>query len=394
MNRLIFTEEFCQPENLYPFTLTRKCQDIRLGILTIREKWEKMTGFLSVDKNEDDYKCLDRVMDLAALENGDICYMVHGNLLPSQDLVEKLKMLKPAEFIVANGGSGIVFCFTKNEIKEKHRIQVTQAVEFNGELKEIRYPWHIFQLNDWALRQDFSLLTRERKSQPISGTNQLINAKDIFLEEGAKVEHCILNASTGPIYIGKNAEIMEGSIIRGPFAMGENSLLKLGTKVYGSTTLGPSCVGGGEIKNVVMFGYSNKAHDGYLGDSVIGEWCNLGAGTTNSNLKNNAGNVRVWTPNGLLDAGMKCGVLMGDYTRTAINTSINTGTVISVCCHVAGSGLTPKYIPAFSWGSDGVNRYDLEKALIDIEGWKRLKGHTVTENEKSMLKYIYGKVAN
>ena len=182
---------------------------------------------------------------------------------------------------------------------------------------------------------------------------------------------------------------MEGAIIRGPFAMGESSSLKMGAKVYGATTLGPYCVAGGEVKNSVLFGYSNKAHDGYLGDSVIGEWCNMGAGTTNSNLKNNAGQVRIWTPKGQLNAGMKCGVLMGDYSRTAVNTAINTGTVISVCCHVFGSGLTPTYIPSFSWGSEGVNRYAFEKALQDIEGWKKLKAQTVTDNEKSILKYIF-----
>lgn len=389
MNKIIFTEEFCQPENLYPFTLTRKCQDIRLGILTIREKWEKMTGFASFDKNEDDYKDLDRAINVDSIDKKDTCYMIHGNVLPTPALVKKMKRLRSGEFIVTNGSSGIVFCFTQKEIKEKHRIQVTQAVELQEEIKEIKYPWHIFQMNDWAIRQDFALLTNKRRSQVIPKTNQVINRKDIFLEKGAKVEHCILNASTGPIYIGKNAEIMEGSIIRGPFAMGEGSLLKLGTKVYGATTLGPFCVGGGEIKNSVLFGYSNKAHDGYLGDSVIGEWCNMGAGTTNSNLKNNAGDVRVWTPKGQLNAGMKCGVLMGDYSRTAINTSINTGTVISVCCHVFGAGLTPKYIPAFSWGSEGVSRYAFDKALVDVEGWKKLKGHTISDNEKSILKYIF-----
>lgn len=351
-----------------------------------------MTGFVSADKNEDDYKGFEHAINLDSIGKNNTCYMVHGNLLPTPALVKKMKRLKPGEFIVADGSSGIVFCFTQKEIREKHRIHVTQSVEYSGEIKEIKYPWHIFQLNDWALRQDFALLTHKRRSQAIPKSNKTINPKQIFLEKGAKVEHCILNASTGPIYIGKNAEIMEGSIIRGPFAMGENSLLKLGTKVYGATTLGPSCVGGGEIKNAVMFGYSNKAHDGYLGDSVIGEWCNMGAGTTNSNLKNNAGNVRVWTPKGQLDAGMKCGVLMGDYSRTAINTSINTGTVISICCHVAGSGLTPKYIPAFSWGSDGLDRYGFDKALLDIEGWKKLKGHTISDNEKSMLKYIFEKL--
>jgi UDP-N-acetylglucosamine diphosphorylase/glucosamine-1-phosphate N-acetyltransferase len=183
--------------------------------------------------------------------------------------------------------------------------------------------------------------------------------------------------------------VMEGAAIRGPFGMGRDACLKMGARVYGATTLGPGCVAGGEIKNSVLFGYSNKAHDGYLGDSVIGEWCNLGAGTTNSNLKNNASDVRIWTPKGEMTAGKKCGVLMGDYSRTAINTSINTGTVIGVSCNIFGAGLAPKYIPSFSWGSEGVNRYEYEKAVVDIADWKLLKGVKITEDEKSILKYVF-----
>jgi hypothetical protein len=171
--------------------------------------------------------------------------------------------------------------------------------------------------------------------------------------------------------------------------MGEGAVLKMGTRVYGATTLGPYCTGGGEIKNSVMLGYSNKAHDGYLGDSVIGEWCNLGAGTSNSNLKNNAGEVHLWTPKGNLDAGRKCGVLMGDYSRTAINTAINTGTVIGACCNVFGTGLTPAYIPNFSWGSEGIERYDIEKAKKDVDAWKKLKGKSIEDHEKKILEYIF-----
>jgi UDP-N-acetylglucosamine diphosphorylase/glucosamine-1-phosphate N-acetyltransferase len=244
-------------------------------------------------------------------------------------------------------------------------------------------------LNDWAIRQDFELLTKKRISQPIPKSNKVNKPSRIFIEKGAKLEHCILNAGTGPIYIGKNAEIMEGAVIRGPFALCEGACLKMGAKVYGATTVGPYSLAGGEIKNSVIFGYSNKAHDGYLGDSVIGEWCNLGAGTTNSNLKNNAGNVKVWTPKGEISSGVKCGVMMGDYSRTAINTAINTGTVIGVCCNIFGNGLTPRYIPDFSWGSEGLKRYEFEKAIPDIENWKRLKGMTLSENERSILKYIF-----
>lgn len=389
MNKIIFTEEYCQPEKLYPFTLTRQLQDIRVGILTIREKWERILGLPSFDRYEDDYKDLDRSITIeeAVAEGG--CIMIHGNVLPTPKLVKAIHKLKNGEFISINDDAGIVFRFNRKELGEHENITVKKSVTVRDEAKAIRFPWDIFQLNDWAIRQDFALLTYKRKSAAIPRTNKVISPANIFIEKGAKVDHSILNASTGPIYIGKNAEILEGCSIRGPFAMGEGATLKMGAKVYGATTLGPYCTAGGEIKNSVMFGYSNKAHDGYLGDSVVGEWCNMGAGTTNSNLKNNAGDVKLWTPAGEVSAGKKCGVMMGDYSRTAINTSINTGTVIGVSCNVFGNGLTPKYIPDFSWGSEGVNRYDLAKALEDIAGWKSLKGHVVSENEKSILTYIF-----
>lgn len=178
-------------------------------------------------------------------------------------------------------------------------------------------------------------------------------------------------------------------MLYGPVSIGEGATIKMGAKIYGATTIGPSCIAGGEIKNSVMFGFSNKAHDGYLGDSVVGEWCNMGAGTSSSNIKNNASTVMVWTQKGMVNVGLKCGVMMGDYSRTAINTSINTGTVIGVCSNVFGSGLTPKFIPSFSWGSEGVLRYRLEKALSDINNWKQLKGEVVSEKEKTVLKHIF-----
>lgn len=390
MNKIIFTEEFCQPESLHPFTLTRQIQDIRVGILTIREKWEKMLGLVSFDKKEDDYKDLERSVNLdEAVDPGDYCLMIHGNVLPTPELVKAIRRLKDGEFISANGSSGIAFRFTKKQISEKYKIKVTRAISLKTEIKTIQYPWDIFQLNDWSIRQDFALLVKKRKSASISKTNRLVKASQIFVEKGAKLEHCIINASEGPVYIGKNAELMEGSLVRGPFSIGEEACLKMGSKVYGATTIGPSCTVGGEIKNSVIFGYSNKAHDGYLGDSVIGEWCNLGAGTTNSNVKNNASAVRVWTPKGEKSAGVKCGVMMGDFSKTAINTSINTGTVIGVAANVFGLGLTPKLIPSFSWGHEGVKRYEFEKVLVDIEDWKKMKGQTLTESERSVLKYVY-----
>ncbi|HNR17093.1 MAG TPA: putative sugar nucleotidyl transferase [Chitinophagaceae bacterium] len=391
MNKIIFTEEFCQPENLHPFTLTRQIQDIRVGILTIREKWELMLGLTSFDKKEDDYKDLERSVNIDEVIGDDVCFMIHGNVLPTPKLVRAILQLKNGEFIATSGGNSIAFRITKNEVADKYKIKVGQAVQFKEDIKTIQYPWDIFQLNDWAIRQDFKLLTAKRKSQTLSKTNKVIKPSQVFIEKGAVVEYCIINASAGPVYIGKDAEIMEGCMIRGPFAMCEKACLKMGAKIYGATTLGPRSVVAGEVKNSVLFGHSNKAHDGYLGDSVIGEWCNMGAGTSNSNLKNNASDVKVWTPKGEMNAGIKCGVMMGDYSRTAINTAINTGTVIGVSCNVFGSGLTPKYIPNYSWGSEGVKRYEFEKAVVDIEDWKKLKGKEIADDEKSILKYIFDK---
>lgn len=391
MVQIIFTEEFCQPENMYPFTLTRQLQDIRVGILTIREKWEQLLGLPSFDKKEDDYKDTERSVTLVdALENGP-CLLLHGNLLPTAALLKAIRKLKPGAFLVTTDGNALAYHLRAADIKDTHNIKAGHSVLFEGEVKAIHFPWQIFQLNDWALRQDYELLTTKRKSQKIPKSNKVIKPGQVFIEKGAKVEHAIINASTGPVYIGKDAEVMEGSIIRGPFAMGDGACLKMGSKVYGATTLGPRCVAGGEIKNAVLFGYSNKAHDGYLGDAVIGEWCNMGAGTTNSNLKNNVSEVQVWTPKGIQPAGIKCGVLMGDYSRTSVNTAINTGTVIGVCCHVFGNGLPPAYIRSFSWGSDGVTEYGFEKALQDITNWKKLKGRELSEEEKQMLKVIFEK---
>lgn len=387
--KIIFTEEFCQPENLYPFTLTRQIQDIRVGILTIREKWEKILGITSYDRWEDDYKDLDRSIRLDRLKDDDTCFMIHGNILPTPKLIKALKKLKNGEFISVNGNTGVIFRFSKKEIEEPNKIKVSKAITLRDEIKSIQFPWNIFQLNDYAIREDFKLLTDKRKSQKISKTNKVIKPENIFIDKGAVVEHCILNATEGPIYIGKNSLIMEGAAIRGAFACGEGAVVKMNSRIYGATTIGPYCTAGGEIRNSVFFAYSNKAHDGYIGDSVIGEWCNIGAGTSNSNIKNNASIVKVWTPKGEMSAGQKCGVFMGDYSKTSINTSINTGTVIGVCSNIFEAGLTPKYIPNFSWGCDGLRRYDLEKALTNIGVWKKLKGKYITENEKTILTYIF-----
>ncbi len=389
MEKIVFTEEFCGPENLFPFTLTRQIQDIRVGVLTIREKWEQHLGIPSFDKQEGDYKDLDRALVLDESIDDDIVYLIHGNILPTPGLVQQVKKLRPGEFISVPERENIIYCISRHQVLNENKIKVEKAVELDQELKEIKYPWDIFNLNAWAIAHDMAFLGKTRNKGPISATNHLVNAENIFIEEGAQVEHCFLNATDGPIFIARGAVIMEGSCLRGTVAVCEGATVKMGARIYGATTIGPYCTVGGEVKNSILFGFSNKAHDGYLGDSVIGEWCNMGAGTSNSNVKNNAADVKVYTPNGLHNAGLKCGVFMGDYTRTAINTSINTGTVMGVCCNVFGNGLTPQYIPSFSWGAEGIERYDFEKALVHIANWKRLKNSTLSDNESFILRHIF-----
>ena len=342
--KILLDDIICKAD-LYPFTLIRSAADIRVGILTIREKWEALLN-----------KKIHTISEVPENEISGKEILIPANILPSHKLIKKLK-----DNTIFNGTDpGII---------------------------KIEYPWHIFQNNDTAIREDFNLITVNRKTKKIPSTNT-VSGRDIFIEKGAKVEHAMLNASTGPIYIGKNAEVMEGCYIRGPFAMGEESILKMGTKVYGATTLGPYCMGGGEIKNSVLFGYSNKAHDGYLGDSVIGEWCNLGAGTSNSNIKNTAGYVKVLNGNTkeYMSAGLKCGLIMGDYSRSAINTSFNTGTVVGISSNVFCEGFPPAFIDNFLWGN---KKYKLEKALEHIDNWKKLKGQLISDDEKKVLTDIY-----
>ncbi len=389
MEKIVFTEAFCRPERLFPFTLTRQIQDIRVGILTIREKWEHFLKVPSFDKQEEDYKDLDKAYVIDESIGKDIVYLVHGNVLPTQKLIKQIRKLKPGEFLSLQEKENLVYCISRKQVYDQHKIKVKRAIELKEDIKEICFPWDVFQLNAWAIQEDFELLRKRRTKQRISNTNNVIGRNNIFIEKGAQVEYCILNASEGPVYIGKDAVVMEGSLIRGPVAICEGAVVKMGSKIYGATTIGPNCVVGGEIKNSVFFGNSNKSHDGYIGDSVVGEWCNLGAGTSNSNVKNNASGISVHTPDGLHNIGLKCGVFIGDYSRTAINTSINSGTVIGVCCNVFGDGLTPKYIPNFSWGSEGIKRYEFEKALGDIENWKKLKQQELTDNENIILRHIF-----
>jgi UDP-N-acetylglucosamine diphosphorylase/glucosamine-1-phosphate N-acetyltransferase len=332
---------------LFPFTETRHTARIRVGIFTIQEKWERLL------------KAPVRISESANdLQAGEIA--VPANVLPTQeDYLQIIETYKTGS-------------------------------ELSSEIRTIQRPWDIFIHNAWAIKSDAYIIMNEKKSAPVSPTNKCINDRLIFLEEGVTMEHCIINATEGAVYIGKNALVMEGTMIRGPVSIGENAVVKMGAKLYGGTTIGPHCNAGGEIENSVLMEYSNKSHDGYLGDSAIGAWCNLGAGTSNSNMKNNAGDVSYLfdTEELPMVAGSKAGVLMGDYSRCAINTSFNTGTIIGVCCNIFNRDFPLKLTPNFSWGD---TKYLLEKALTDISKWKELKGQQLTEEETNILKQLYYK---
>ncbi|MEI8075795.1 MAG: putative sugar nucleotidyl transferase [Bacteroidota bacterium] len=369
--------------SLFPLTYTKAVAALRFGILTIQERWAMKT-------KEDVFVHTEAYLQVLYPMPILIEHLwIDASVMPDDQLVSEILNLEVGTCLVDDKGlvaGRMVVAF--NEFKAdislfEKQIQIPAT-------KRLNYCWEMMQWNDLMIREDFKMVTKGRESEPISPTVQVMQTADIFIEEGAKLEFCTLNATTGPIYIGKDAEIMEGTCVRGPFSLGFNSVLKMNSRIYGATSLGPSCMGGGEIKNSVIMGYTNKAHDGYLGDAVIGEWCNMGAGATNSNVKNTAGDVKVWNyaSNSYLSVGQKCGLIMGDYSRIAINSSINTGTIVGVSCNVFGAGLLPTIFNNFCWGVTG-NKYDLKKAFFAIDNWKKMKHLTITEAETSILESIF-----
>ncbi len=373
-------------KSLLPLTFTKAIADLRIGIVTIKKRWEMMSGQNSYVFTEN------YLQQLYETISGNDNIWIDASIMADENLTEKILSLEEGTAI-ADGNGLIAGRINLNPDKffPSQALHFFETIYDVKNIRRLRYPWQIFQWNDEMLRSDFSLVTKNKKSKPINDTNRCINPEDIFIEEGATVNCSIMNALSGPVYIGKNATIMEGSMIRGPFAVCEDSVIKMGAKMYGASTIGPNCIAGGEIKNVVMQANSNKAHDGYLGDSVIGEWCTFGAGSSNSNVKNNALPVKMWNYSSeeLMEVDLKCGMVMGDYSRTAINTSINTGTVIGICCNVFGEGLLPVFISNFTWGSKGGPNYDFEKALRDIGSWKKMKHQALSNAEIAVLKYIY-----
>ncbi len=394
MNYILFDDT--TRNNLFPLTFTRPVADIRFGILTIREKWDMLlqtkTSTLTENYLSIKYPIIKKKHNI--LINGSVC--------PNKQLIEQIKILRPNQALVHD--DYIIALYTIDDNTEYKRENIkTELVKNSSEIIEdietkiphlkINYLWDIFVKNEQAIIEDYELITKNRKSQAISNTNKIIGNQNIFVEQGAKIECAILNASAGPIYIGKDAEIMESSTIRGPFALCEHSVVKIGAKIYGPTTIGPYSKIGGELSNSVIIGYSNKAHDGFIGSSVIGEWCNIGAGTNNSNLKNNYSDVKLWSykKQKFVTTGLQfCGLIMGDHSKCGINTMFNTGTVVGVNANIYGLGFQKNFIPSFSWGgTDKITTYNINTAISVAEKVFKRRNKIFDHTEKEILEYLY-----
>jgi len=388
-NNYILFDDDCR-EALLPFTFTRPVAEIRCGILTIREKWEKSLNtrfsFLTQPYLQKKYP----------LQVKEINWLINGSVMPDPRLVAQVKALQPGEAIAENN---LLIAVCTNEIPEhttgwnmEKILSQSKIIAPSNLPRTIRKLTDIFSKVADAFRDDYKLVTYKRRSLPVYESNKVSNRNDVFIEPGAVVEFAYLNASKGPIYIGKNAEVMEGAMIRGPVCIGEKSVVKMGAKIYGPTTIGPVCTVGGEINNSVIFGFSNKAHDGFLGNAVIGEWCNLGADSNNSNLKNDYGEVKLWSyaTRSFERTGTQfCGLIMGDHSKCGINTMFNTGTVVGVFANIFGAAFPRNFIPSYSWGgASGFTNYKIEHALEVAKKVMARRNIELTEADIEILRYI------
>jgi UDP-N-acetylglucosamine diphosphorylase/glucosamine-1-phosphate N-acetyltransferase len=387
MNIILFEDH--TRSALLPFTFTRPVGEIRVGILTIREKWEKYFG------KKVSHRTKEHLQEKFSLKTADDNLLINGKILPDKQLVSAILKLKQGGKLIS-GNDTIAWRTGKKELEQTGdvgEIDLEQSVSYKSTLKKISRLTDIFTMNGDEIKADFALLTGKRKSAKLSPTNKALGRKNIFIEKGAKIECSTLNATDGPIYIGANAEIMEGSVIRGPFALCNDSVVRLGTKIFGDTTVGPHSKVGGEISNSVIFGYSNKAHDGFLGNSVIGEWCNLGAGTNNSNLKNNYSNVKLWDYESekYINTGLQfCGLIMGDHSKTSIGTLFNTGTVVGVNTNIFGTGFPPKFVPSFAWGGSAeLKTFRIEEALEVARKVFERRKMKLDKIEENILRYLF-----
>ena len=368
---------------LLPFTYTRPVADIRIGILTIREKWELFLGSTTTTVTED---YLSDKFPMVELEEN---IMINASYLPTKALVKQIKNLS-ANQAVYDGDSLVAFYSLEDQAIELDEFEGFQSED---PLLNIQATWDIFSKNAAAITADFELLTANRSSEKIPDKTIAFNPENIFIEPGARLPYCVLNASNGPIYIGRNSEIMEGSLVRGPIALCEGATLKMGAKIYGATTIGPNSRVGGEVNNSVFFANSNKSHDGYLGNAVIGEWCNLGADSNNSNLKNNYTEVRLWSyeTENFAKTGLQfCGLMMGDHSKCGINTMFNTGTVVGVSANIFGSGYPRNFIPSFSWGgAKGISTYLTAKAFEVANVVMDRRGLEFSDQERAILEQVF-----
>jgi UDP-N-acetylglucosamine diphosphorylase/glucosamine-1-phosphate N-acetyltransferase len=369
-----------ETQELQPLTLTRPTGEIRCGIRTLSEKWldrlpeESIHGYQTRDYLQEKYP--------EPIDTPNI--IINPAFMPNDELVEKINALKENQGLAIDGN---LVAYKGASIPEN-----PELTEFEGDFMHIAYPWDIFRLNGAALEADFEILTKDRVSQPLSDTNTIIGDR-IFVEEGATAECAIFNTTSGPIYLDKDSEVMEGSVIRGGFYLGVRSSLKLGAKIYGPTTIGPDSKVGGEVNNSVIFGLTNKGHDGFLGNAVLGEWCNIGADSNNSNLKNNYEEVRMWSMHQkkFIPTGLQfCGLIMGDHSKCGINTMFNTGTVVGVSANIFGAGFPRNYLPSFSWGgASGLTTYKLEKALETAERVMERRNVELDDTEKNILQWVF-----
>ena len=380
MNVILFDDD---RENLYPLSLTRPISDFRIGISTIKEKWEFYYNDVSV--KTDDY-----LSEKFPIKKKKDNLWINASVLPNKDLVTEINSLRKGELLK----KGKMVIAIHNHIFSTSKLDDIKSHSIFNKITDL---CDIFSLNGEEIQNDFDRMITNKSNQfskkEIEETNIKIGNKPIFIEKGAKVNNSILNATDGPIYIGKDAEIMEGSMVRGPFAMCNNSVLKMGSKIYGPTTLGPFCKVGGEVNNSIFFGYSSKAHDGFLGNSVIGEWCNLGADTNNSNLKNNYEEVKVWnykTEKFKKTSLQFCGLIMADHSKCGINTMFNTGTVVGVSSNIFGSGFPRNFIPSFSWGGNsGFTTYKINKVFEVAEIVMKRRNIEFTDDDKSILENVF-----
>lgn len=387
MNLIVFDGP--QRDHLLPLTFTRPVAELRVGILTIREKWEKR---LEAKASHLTQPYLSALFPLKSAKQN---LLVNGAVCPDMRLLAKVIELKTGQGLFA-GDQLIAAYLEEGRIAEVLHPENLDRLSYDGEVTVIEKPWDIFSKNGPQLERDYNFLTEGRVSQPLSDTNTVIGDR-IFLEEGAVVEAAILNSTSGPIYIGKDAEVMEGSIVRGGLALCEHSSLKLGAKIYGPTTIGPHSKVGGEVNNSVITGYSNKGHDGFLGNSVLGEWCNIGADTNTSNLKNNYDEVKLWNygRGGFDRTGLQfCGLIMGDHSKCGINTMFNTGTVVGVSANIFGSGFPRNFVPSFAWGgASGFQEYRVDKALQTMDRVMQRRGLKVTPDIEVMIEHVYKETA-